>query len=269
MSRPEISVVMPFAGDEYAARAAIDALLALDLRVGDELILADNSGLAVARGGVAVIRAVGERSPAHARNVGAAQRARRVDPVPRRRLPRAAVAARRLLRGARRGRRRRARGRGRAARRGRHARGPLRVGPRLPLAGGAHEASVPPARGGGQPARAADGVRAGRRLLRGRPRRRGHGLQLAPAAGGLEARAAPRRAGRAPLPRDARRAAKAVARIRGGSRLARAPLRRVRARARGGAGRSGVRWRARGIRAPTGPRVRVRVLVRGRAARRR
>ncbi len=72
MSRPEISVVMPFAGDEYAARAAIDALLALDLRVGDELILADNSGLAVARGGVAVIRAVGERSPAHARNVGAA-----------------------------------------------------------------------------------------------------------------------------------------------------------------------------------------------------
>jgi len=72
VSRPEISVVMPFAGDEYAAREAIDALLALDLRVGDELILADNTGLAVARGGVAVIRAPGERSPAHARNVGAA-----------------------------------------------------------------------------------------------------------------------------------------------------------------------------------------------------
>ena len=72
MSRPEVSVVMPFAGDEYAARAAIDALLALELRVGDELILADNSGLAVARGGVAVIRATGEQSPAHARNVGAA-----------------------------------------------------------------------------------------------------------------------------------------------------------------------------------------------------
>jgi len=64
---------MPFAGDEDAARAAIDALLALDLRAGDELILADNSGLAVARGGVAVIRATGERSPAHARNAGAAQ----------------------------------------------------------------------------------------------------------------------------------------------------------------------------------------------------
>jgi GT2 family glycosyltransferase len=72
VSRPEITVVMPFAGDEHAASTAIDALLALDLRVGDELVLADNSGLAVARGGVAVIRATGERSPAHARNVGAA-----------------------------------------------------------------------------------------------------------------------------------------------------------------------------------------------------
>jgi Glycosyl transferase family group 2 len=73
VSRPEISVVMPFAGDEYAASAAIDALLTLDLRAGDELILADNSGLAVARGGVAVIRATGERSPAHARNVDVAR----------------------------------------------------------------------------------------------------------------------------------------------------------------------------------------------------
>ncbi len=73
MSRPEVTVVMPFAGDERAARAAIDALLALDLRVGDELILADNSGTASARGGVAVITATGERSPAHARNVGASR----------------------------------------------------------------------------------------------------------------------------------------------------------------------------------------------------
>jgi GT2 family glycosyltransferase len=64
---------MPFAGDEHAAQAAVDALLALDLRPGDELILADNSGSAVARGGVAVVRATGERSPAHARNVGAAR----------------------------------------------------------------------------------------------------------------------------------------------------------------------------------------------------
>lgn len=71
-SRPPVSVVMPFAGDERAAQAAIDALLALDLQPGDELILADNSGVAAPRGGVAVIQALGERSPAHARNVGAA-----------------------------------------------------------------------------------------------------------------------------------------------------------------------------------------------------
>jgi GT2 family glycosyltransferase len=62
---------MPFAGDTRGAQAAIDALLALELRPGDELILADNSGVASARGGVAVIRAGGERSPAHARNAGA------------------------------------------------------------------------------------------------------------------------------------------------------------------------------------------------------
>jgi GT2 family glycosyltransferase len=73
MARPQISVVMPFAGDERSAQAAVDALLALDLRVGDELILADNSGTASARGGVAVVRATGEASPAHARNAGAAQ----------------------------------------------------------------------------------------------------------------------------------------------------------------------------------------------------
>ncbi len=71
--RPAVSIVMPFAGEERAAQAALDALLALDLRPGDELILADNSGVAAARGGVAVITASGESSPAHARNVGAAE----------------------------------------------------------------------------------------------------------------------------------------------------------------------------------------------------
>jgi len=73
VSRPEVTVVMPFAGDAQAAEAAIEALLGLDLRPGDELILSDNSGTANARGGVAVVRAAGERSPAHARNVGAAR----------------------------------------------------------------------------------------------------------------------------------------------------------------------------------------------------
>ena len=78
---------MPFAGEDRAAEDAVGALLALDLLPGDELILADNSvvatarggvakargGVAKARGGVAVISAGGEPSPAHARNVGAAQ----------------------------------------------------------------------------------------------------------------------------------------------------------------------------------------------------
>jgi len=64
---------MPFAGSAHAAETAIDALLGLDLRPGDELILSDNAGTASARGGVAVIGAPGERSPAHARNVGAAR----------------------------------------------------------------------------------------------------------------------------------------------------------------------------------------------------
>ena len=73
MSRPEVSVVMPFAGDERAAQAAVDALLALDLKAGDELILADNTGTAAPRGGVAVVPVTGEQSPAHARNIGASR----------------------------------------------------------------------------------------------------------------------------------------------------------------------------------------------------
>ncbi len=72
MSRPDVSVVMPFAGDSAAATEAIVALLALERQPGDELILADNSGTATAAPGVRVLRAGGERSPAHARNVGAA-----------------------------------------------------------------------------------------------------------------------------------------------------------------------------------------------------
>jgi GT2 family glycosyltransferase len=76
MSRPVVSVVMPFAGDGSAAAAAIETLLALDLHPGDELILADNSVLPVAStvttGAVKVVRAIAERSPAHARNTGAA-----------------------------------------------------------------------------------------------------------------------------------------------------------------------------------------------------
>jgi GT2 family glycosyltransferase len=74
VSRPEVSVVMPFAGDAAAALAAAGVLSALETRPGDELILVDNSGTAasVQEGGVHVVHATAERSPAHARNAGAA-----------------------------------------------------------------------------------------------------------------------------------------------------------------------------------------------------
>jgi GT2 family glycosyltransferase len=62
---------MPFAGDESAAREALSALRTLRLRAGDELILSDNAGTAPPMPGVTVVRAGRERSPAHARNVGA------------------------------------------------------------------------------------------------------------------------------------------------------------------------------------------------------
>lgn len=72
MSRPAVSVVVPFGGGDHVALGA--ALAAIELRPGDELIVADNSGgdgsalASVAR----VIAASGERSSYHARNVGAA-----------------------------------------------------------------------------------------------------------------------------------------------------------------------------------------------------
>jgi hypothetical protein len=70
--RPPVSVVMPFAGDQEAARAAATALLELRTQEGDQLILADNSGTAPLLLGLTVVEARRERSPAHARNVGAA-----------------------------------------------------------------------------------------------------------------------------------------------------------------------------------------------------
>ncbi len=73
MDRPAVSVVIPFAGDLAAARAAMQTLRALATRPGDELILADNSGVAAAVNGLVVVPARGERSPAHARNAGAAR----------------------------------------------------------------------------------------------------------------------------------------------------------------------------------------------------
>ncbi len=71
MSRPRVSVVMPFAGDRAAAQVAAAALQALDTLPGDELIVSDNSGVVPASLGIEVVAARAERSPAHARNAGA------------------------------------------------------------------------------------------------------------------------------------------------------------------------------------------------------
>ena len=62
---------MPFAGSAAAAAAALEALVGLGAGPQDELILADNSGVASPHDGVLVVRAASEHSPAHARNVGA------------------------------------------------------------------------------------------------------------------------------------------------------------------------------------------------------
>ncbi len=72
MTRPSVSVVMPFAGAESDGAAAVALLLALAVSAEDELILADNSGTVAPADGVKVVRAAAERSPAHARNTGAA-----------------------------------------------------------------------------------------------------------------------------------------------------------------------------------------------------
>jgi hypothetical protein len=66
---------MPFAGERSEGAWALAALAALRVRAGDERLLVDNCGAlaaAPASVGVQVVRAEGERSPAHARNAGAA-----------------------------------------------------------------------------------------------------------------------------------------------------------------------------------------------------
>jgi GT2 family glycosyltransferase len=62
---------MPFAGTRADARAAVSSLARLATKPGDDLILADNSGVANGSERVTVVRVDGEPSPAHARNVGA------------------------------------------------------------------------------------------------------------------------------------------------------------------------------------------------------
>jgi cellulose synthase/poly-beta-1,6-N-acetylglucosamine synthase-like glycosyltransferase len=72
IDRPNVSVVVPFAGDHAGAAAALELLRSLELHAGDERILADNCGaVEPAQVDVTVVRATAERSPAHARNTGA------------------------------------------------------------------------------------------------------------------------------------------------------------------------------------------------------
>jgi glycosyltransferase involved in cell wall biosynthesis len=74
-ARPRATVVVPFRGDRAAADRLRDALGCLDLRPGDEVVVADNTAsgaaLRMADEAVSVVRAVGEYSAYHARNVGA------------------------------------------------------------------------------------------------------------------------------------------------------------------------------------------------------
>jgi GT2 family glycosyltransferase len=73
--RPAVSVVVPFRGSRADADRTFAALSCLDLRGGDEAIVADNTadGAArpIARDGIRVVRAARERSAYHARNAGA------------------------------------------------------------------------------------------------------------------------------------------------------------------------------------------------------
>jgi glycosyltransferase involved in cell wall biosynthesis len=73
--RPAVTVVVPFRGDRVAAHRLRAALGCLDLRDGDEAIVADNTrdGRArwIARDGLRVVAAARERSAYHARNQGA------------------------------------------------------------------------------------------------------------------------------------------------------------------------------------------------------
>jgi len=80
MSRPPVSVVVPFAGTREQAVAVFSMLGALSTRREDELIVADNSGstppidlgLPLNAAALRAVRAGAEASASHARNVGAA-----------------------------------------------------------------------------------------------------------------------------------------------------------------------------------------------------
>jgi GT2 family glycosyltransferase len=76
LSRPGVTVIVPFAGDSDEAQRTAKALLSLDLHSGDELIVVDNSESScfpeLTEPGTCTVRAAGESSSYYARNSGAA-----------------------------------------------------------------------------------------------------------------------------------------------------------------------------------------------------
>ena len=72
-TRPQVSVVVPFAGTRAEAEEMIAALRELALRPGDQLIVADNTGTVpdAADGHLTIVRAEELRSSYYARNLGA------------------------------------------------------------------------------------------------------------------------------------------------------------------------------------------------------
>src|ERR1700739_4442515 len=74
LSRPAVSVIVPFAGSAEESAAPFDALAALRRAPDDELIVVDNSGASAvpSRAGVRVIEATQQASSYYARNEGAA-----------------------------------------------------------------------------------------------------------------------------------------------------------------------------------------------------
>jgi cellulose synthase/poly-beta-1,6-N-acetylglucosamine synthase-like glycosyltransferase len=74
-ARPPVSVVVPFLGDDDAARRLLAAFGRLRIGPGDELIVADNTASGVAssalNGEVVLVAATREQSSYHARNEGA------------------------------------------------------------------------------------------------------------------------------------------------------------------------------------------------------
>ncbi len=146
-----------------------------------------------------------------------------------------------------------------------HARQPATGAARSFLSQEAHLAHPYPApRGRGQPDGPPRGVRAARRLLRGSPRGRGHRLLVATAAGRLAARAPRRSAASSTATGPRSRAATPVARVRRGAGVAGPALRGVRPGA-GAVARASRHARAAGARPrPTPTRRAARRLAIGR-----